>query len=45
MTSPESAQAHWLDRDAVLVAGPGEPLALAPLALLPLADLELELEP
>jgi hypothetical protein len=29
VTSPEPAQAHWLNRDAVLVAGPGEPLAEA----------------
>jgi hypothetical protein len=45
VTSPERAQAHWLDRDAVLVAGGGEPLVLAPLVLAPLAETELELEP
>jgi hypothetical protein len=45
MTSPEPIQAHWLDRDAALVAGTAEPLVLAPLVLAPLAEAEVELEP
>jgi hypothetical protein len=48
MSSPDRAQAYWLNRDVVLVAGPGDPLALAPLALAPLAEAplaEVEAEP
>jgi hypothetical protein len=32
MSTSERVQADWLGRNAALVAGPGEPLALAPLA-------------
>jgi hypothetical protein len=45
MTSRELAQAHWLDRNAVLVTGPGEVhTSLESLTLAPVAEAEAEPE-